>query len=208
MKKDDGREAADLLRSVNNLKSLALAMHNFHDANGHFPPAAVYNRAGKPLLSWRVLLLPYLDEEKLFREFKLDEPWDSPHNKKLVSRMPAVFAAPRGKGKESRSTVYQVFNGPNTIFQGPRPGRIADITDGTANTILIVEAAEPVPWTKPADLPYAPKKPLPKVGGLFKKGFNAAFADGSVHFIKYNIDEKVMRLLITCNDGQVIPEIP
>jgi RNA polymerase sigma factor (sigma-70 family) len=208
-KQEDADQAEEAARrqSMDNLKSLTLAMHNYHDMNGQFPPAAVYSKDGKPLLSWRVLLLPYLDQRDLFAQFKLDEPWDGPTNKKLLARMPDIYAVPLGKAKGTQNTIYQVFTGAgpvHTIFPGPNASRIADITDGTSNTILIVEAADAVPWTKPADLPYDPKKPLPKVGGMFKKGFQAAFADGSVHFLKQTIKEATLRALITCNDGEVI----
>jgi RNA polymerase sigma factor (sigma-70 family) len=203
----DQSEENDRQRDMNNLKQLALAMHNYESENGQFPPAAIYSKNGKPLLSWRVLLLPYLDQQDLFKQFKLDEPWDGPNNKKLLARMPEVYAAPRGKAKGTHTTLYQVFTGEgdvHTIFPGPKASRIADITDGTSNTIMIVEAAEAVPWTKPADLPYDPNKPLPKLGGMFKGRFNTAFADGSVRSFKQTIKEATLRALITCNGGEVI----
>lgn len=191
-------------RSVENLKTLALAMHNYHSTNGQFPPAAIYSSDGKPLLSWRVLLLPYLDQQALLQQFKLDEPWDGPTNKPLLAKMPEIYAVPGGKAKGSHATIYQVFTGAGTIFPSPDASRIADITDGTSNTILIIEAAEAVPWTKPADLAYDPKKPLPKLGGITKNGFEAAYADGSVHFLKQTIKEATLRALITSNGGETI----
>jgi RNA polymerase sigma factor (sigma-70 family) len=200
----DQAEEADRVRSVDNLKVLGLAMHNYHATNGQFPPAAIYSKDGKPLLSWRVLLLPYVDQQDLFTQFKLDEPWDGPTNKKLLARMPEVYAAPRGKAKGTHETVYRVLTGTGTIFPGPKASRIADITDGTSNTILIAEAAEAVPWTKPAELPYDPMKPLPKLGGMFKERFHVTFADGSVHFLKHTINEATLRALITCNGGEII----
>jgi hypothetical protein len=196
-----------LQASANNLKNLALAMHNYHDQNGHFPPAAVISKDGKPLVSWRVLLLPYLDQEKLFREFKLDQPWDSDHNKKLLARMPDVYAAPRGKTKETHTTFYQLFTGKGTIFDGQRGARIVDITDGTSNTILIIEAGTAVPWTKPADLVYDAKKPLPRLGGIFPEGLHFAFADGSARFCKTRFPEPVMRALITRNGGEIVGDL-
>lgn len=199
-------EAADRQRPVDNMKLLGLAMHNYHATNGMFPPAAVYSKGGKPLLSWRVLLLPYLDQDNLFKQFKLDEPWDGPTNKKLLEKMPEIYAPPRGKGKEAHATAYQVFTGPETVFPSPKASRVADIVDGTSNTILIVEAAGVVPWTKPADLPYDPKKPLPKLGSVSKEGFWTTFADGSVRFFKHTIKEATLRALITRNGGEIIDD--
>jgi RNA polymerase sigma factor (sigma-70 family) len=202
----DPAEDADRGRHLDNLKRLALAMHNFHGDNGQFPPAAVYSKDGKPLLSWRVLLLPYLDEQQLFKEFKLDEPWDGPNNKKLLARMPDVFASPRGKAKGTATTVYQVFTGAGTVFPSPKASGIGDITDGTSNTIMIAEASEAVPWTRPADLPYDPNRPVPKLGGLFKNGSYVAFADGSARFLKRTLDEVTLRALITANGGEIIDQ--
>jgi hypothetical protein len=198
------QENADRIGSLNNLKRLALAMHQYHDAFGGFPPAASLDKAGKPLLSWRVLLLPFLEQEALYREFKLDEPWDSPHNKKLVEKMPAVYAPP-GKpgGWKPNTTFYQVFTGDQTVFPSGRKMRIVDITDGTSFTLLIVEAGEAVSWTSPDDLPYDPSRPLPMLGGIFHDGFQAVFADGrSVRFLPRNIPPDTLRALITPGGGE------
>jgi RNA polymerase sigma factor (sigma-70 family) len=197
-------EEAARQQNVKNLMTLGLAMHNYLATNGQFPPAALYSKDGKPLLSWRVLLLPFMDEQALFAQFKLDEPWDGPTNKKLLAKMPAIYAVPRGKAKGTTTTVYQVFTGPGTVFPNPKASRIADITDGAAYTILVVEAAEAVPWTKPADLPYDPKKPLPKLGGVSTRGFEATLVDGSTRLFKYTIKEATLRALITSNGGETI----
>jgi uncharacterized protein (TIGR03067 family) len=199
------RTAAQRLTSDNNLKQLALAMHNYHDVFKHLPQAAIMDKTGKPLLSWRVALLPYLGENELYKEFKLDEPWDSPHNKKLLAKMPKVYAPVRGKTKEPYSTYYQGFVGPGTVFEpGKKLRMVADIPDGTSNTIFAVEAGEAVPWTRPADIPYDPKKPLPKLGGLFPDGFHIAVMDGSTRWVRRGFDERTFRLAITRNDGQPI----
>jgi hypothetical protein len=200
---DDQAENRARTKSQNNLKQIALAMHNYESAYRTFPPAAVHSKDGKPLLSWRVLLLPYVEQQNLFMQFKLDEPWDSDHNKQLLAQMPETYAPVRGKARD-HATYYQVFAGKDTIFDGIKGARIADITDGTSNTILIVEAGDPVPWTKPADLAYDADKPLPKLGGMLKDGFNFALADGSVQFCRKKFDDKIFRLMITRNDGQLI----
>jgi RNA polymerase sigma factor (sigma-70 family) len=192
-------------RSLNNMKFFGLAMHKYRDAHGTFPAAAVYSKKGKPLLSWRVLLLPYLGKEEFYKQFKLDEPWDSDHNKKLLAQMPDIYAPVRGKPKQPFTTYYQAFTGKGTGFEGKIGLRIPkDFPDGTSNTILIVEAGEAVPWTKPVDLPYEPKQPLPKLGGMFKDGFTVTLADGGARFVKRSISEKTLRNAITRNDGQAL----
>jgi Protein of unknown function (DUF1559) len=204
------REAANRMTSSNNLKHIGLAMLNYESTYNQFPAHAIYSKDGKPLLSWRVEILPYLEADPsygdLFREFKLDEGWDSPHNKKLLARMPRVYAPAGRETKEPHTTFYQVFTGKDTMFEGPNKMRLARIRDGSSNTLMVVEAGEPVPWTKPQDLVYDPKRPLPKLGGVFPglPTFNAAFGDGSVRAISKNIKEDVLRALITARGGEVI----
>jgi hypothetical protein len=151
-----------------------------------------------------VLILPYLEQKKLFDEFKLDEPWDSAHNKKLLARMPEVFAAPNGAGKATQETFYQVFTGKGAIFEGQKGARVQDITDGTSNTILIIEGSAAVPWTKPADLAFDAKKPLPRVGGMFSEGFHFARADGTVAYCRQRFREAALRDMITRSGGEVL----
>jgi hypothetical protein len=159
---------------------------------------------GKPLLSWRVMLLPYLDESDLYKEFRLDEAWDSPHNKKLLKKMPKVFAPAHGKVK-AYSTYYQVFVGGGAGFEAAKPLRYpAAYSDGLANTIMLTEAAKAVPWTKPADLAYDPNKKLPKLGGTFPDGFHVAMLNGSVRYFRRNFDEAEMRHVITREGGEIM----
>jgi hypothetical protein len=197
--------SAQRARSANNLRQIGIAMHVYHDAHGHLPPAVVTDKNGKPLYSWRVLLLPYFEQEQLFKQFNLEEPWDSEHNKSLLAKIPPVYAPVGGKTKEPYATYYQVMYGPRAAFKPGKKTRItADFPDGLSNTILAVEAGEPVPWTKPADVPYAPDKPLPRFGGLFPglPKFNVVLADGSVRFLKRTISEKTLRAAITPDDGE------
>lgn len=196
--------AQDRKNSTNNLKQIGLAFHNYADFHNKFV-ANVADDKGKLLLSWRVLLLPYLDEDVLFKEFKLDEPWDSTHNKKLIQKMPKVYTPVRGKAGKGE-TFYRGFTGPSTIFETGKELRFQSVTDGTSNTILCVEAEKSVPWTKPDDLPFDPKKDeLPKVGGaMFEAGFNCLICDGSVRFVKKDIAKDTLKALITRDGGEVI----
>jgi uncharacterized protein (TIGR03067 family) len=187
-------------KSADSVLKLVLALHQYHDDHGDMPPATLCGKDGRVLLSWRVLILPYLEEQKLYEEFHLGEPWDSPHNKKLLGRMPEVFAPLDGEARKEHRTFYQVFVGPDTPFKeknrGPRVP--ASFPDGTSKTFLLVEAGEAVPWTAPRDLKYDAKKPIPKLGGLLPDGFHAAMADGSIRFFKKGkLSEKTLRAAIT-----------
>ena len=144
--------------SVNHLKQLALAMHNYYAKHQHFPPAVFMGPDGKTPHSWRVELLPYLDEQKLFDQYHPNEPWDSPANKQVLEKMPSVFRSPY-ENATSLNSSYYVFAGPGTIFDGPNGTTFQAITDGTSNTLLIVESKQDTPWTKPEDLPFDPKHP-------------------------------------------------
>jgi RNA polymerase sigma factor (sigma-70 family) len=190
--------------STKNLMQLGLAMHNYAHENQKRFPAAAIQKDGKPLLSWRVALLPYLAQQALYAKFHLDEPWDSPHNKTLLDEMPATYASPVPKDDPKSSTYYQVFAGPGTLFGGEEGTKIDDIADGSAMTIMIVEAANPVPWTKPEDVPFNAAQPLPQLGGLFEDGFNVLFADGSARFIRKNVPPNVLRALITYNGREMV----
>ncbi len=198
------RESAKRMEASNNLRQIGIAFHTYGDDHKQFPPHAITSKDGKPLLSWRVALLPYLDQPELYKQFKLDEPWDSTHNKTLLGKMPKLFAHPSAKLKDPTHTVYQAFVGKGTLFEPGQKLFFKHVVDGTSNTILAAEAAEGVPWTKPEDMAYDSKKPLPKLGGHEEKGFNVLWCDASTSFIKAKFDEATMRLAITRNDGQPI----
>jgi hypothetical protein len=158
------------------------------------PPAVVYGEEGKPLYSWRVLILPYIEQNDLFQEFHLNEPWDSPHNIRLLEKMPATYAPPAGKAWKvpQYHTVCHVFVGRGAAFEGREGLRFPrDFTDGTSDTLLVVEAGKPVPWTKPEELAYDPDGPLPDLRGLFRDGFRAAMGDGSVCFVRRGTSESL-----------------
>jgi prepilin-type processing-associated H-X9-DG protein len=204
------REAAARTTSMNNLKQMGLAMHNYNATYGRLPPAGTRGPgaapANKPLLSWRVALLPFLGENQLYMRFNQNEPWDGPNNSKLLALMPKVYQMPGEPPNSEGLTKYQVFVGPLTAFED-RPNGVSiprDFTDGTANTLLVVEAANGVPWTKPDDLPFDPNGPLPALGGQFRSGFNVLYADGSVKPIPRDTPEATLKALITRNGGEIV----
>ncbi|HEV3438814.1 MAG TPA: DUF1559 domain-containing protein [Gemmata sp.] len=192
----------DLKTSENNLKQIGLSFHNFESAYAYLP-GDILDKDGKPLLSWRVAILPYLEEITLYNEFKMDEPWDSANNKKLIEKMPKTYAPVRVKAKAGE-TFYQVFVGEDALFGPKKKPTLVSIIDGTSNTGMVFEAGEPVIWSKPADLPFDAKKALPKLGGLFDGEFHVGMCDGSVRLLKKNPDEKELKNLIMPADGNVI----
>jgi hypothetical protein len=200
------REAARRAQSLNNLKQIALAMHLHQDRNKTFPPRASFDDDGNPLLSWRVHLLPYLNQEALYHQFHLDEPWDSEHNRQLIDRMPDIYRNPTA-GPSSSRTSYLLPTGPGSIFEGTEGTSITKIRDGTSNTILVLEVNEEasVIWTKPEDYVYSPDMPLAGLGRAHATGFCAAMADGSVRFFAASVDPDLFLLLLKMADGNQIP---
>ncbi|HEX8204227.1 MAG TPA: DUF1559 domain-containing protein, partial [Isosphaeraceae bacterium] len=195
------REAARRSQCTNNLKQIALAMHIARDASGHFPPAAIRDQEGKPLLSWRVAILPYIEQASLYNKFHLNEPWDSPRNRDLIPFMPGIHACPSDP-TEKGMTRYQVFTGKGAAFDSREGTKIQEITDGTSNTFLVAEGKDPVHWTRPDDIAGDPKTlTLDVVGSRHPGGFNAALCDGAVRFIKMTVNLAVFRALVTRNGG-------
>ena len=200
------RTAARKMSSSNNLKQIGIALHNYHDAYKHFPagesPTNKY-KDGKPLLSWRVHLLPFLEEHVLYDKFKMDEPWDSPHNIKLLDQMPSVYVCPHYE--LGNRTVYLAPQGPNTALGSGERVRFRDITDGTSQTIALIETGpeRAVPWTKPVDLTIDADDPVGSVA-VDKDTFQVVFCDGSVQSISTAISGDIFQWMIQINDGNPI----
>jgi hypothetical protein len=194
------------------LKKIVKAMDDYHAEHGHYPPAAVYGKDGQPLLSWRVLLLPYMGEKDLYAKFKLDEPWDSLGNKKLISQMPKwyrpsmMFRAQKGKA------VDRLLTGPGTVFEGTKGVSKDEIPDGIDQTIFLVEVPndDGVYWTKPLEYAYKADGPLPPIYGKYGNDATIVFGDGEVRSINRGTDEKMIRGLITRNGGEKVkrPDAP
>jgi uncharacterized protein DUF1559 len=199
------REAARRSSSKNNLKQIALAMHNHHDTFKKFPAQAITDDSGKPLLSWRVKVLPFLEQQGLYDQFHLDEPWDSPHNKQLVAQMPAVFARPGSTAGPGMAT-YLAPVGDGTMWSPDKGTSIREMRDGTSNTMMVVEVDDEtaVPWTKPADWEFDPSDPMQGVGGSRPGGFLISLADGSVRFVANSIDPDTLKALATMAGGERI----
>ena len=192
------REAARRMSASNNLKQIGLAMHNYHSAYRHLPPRAITDDSGKPLLSWRVALLPFLEQQPLYEQFRLDEPWDSDHNRALLEKMPELYRDP-SVSTDPGHTVFQVPLGEDYLFGKSEPTRFRDVTDGLSNTIMVVEADQKsaVPWTAPRDVQIDPDDPLATMGHTHPGGFHVLFADGAVKFITHSIDTELFKAMLT-----------
>ncbi|MBX9628184.1 MAG: DUF1559 domain-containing protein, partial [Gemmataceae bacterium] len=194
-------DAATRARVQNQLKQILLAIHNYHAAYNRFP-GDITDKDGKPLLSWRVALLPFMEQEQLYKAFAFDEPWDSAHNKKLLGSLPKVYQLP-GQAAGGTKTVFQGLAGPGTLFERRKKITLASVTDGTSNTLAVLAAGEPVEWTKPADIPFDPENP--KVpASPYPNVLIVGIADGSVKAIGPKLDAELFRRLAVRDDGEVI----
>jgi Protein of unknown function (DUF1559) len=212
------KKAAKTAARRNDMLQIGVAMHNFHDRYKRFPAAdSNGERKGqgrKEGLSWRVYLLPYLEQKALYDQFNLDEPWDSPHNKKLISQMPAIFANPDAglNAKDGKTAIHVFVGNNNTPFGLKRNGEsvgaiIRDIVDGTSNTIMAVEAGPDKAeiWTKPGGLPFDPaNNPFDGLGKIPEDGVLAVFCDGYPRTISKSVLPEMLKRLIQHNDGKVV----
>ncbi len=196
------REAARRMQSSNNLKQLMLSLHNYESTFKSLPARASKGANGKPLLSWRVAILPYIEQTNLYNQFHLDEPWDSEHNIKLLDKMPVTFRHPSFSGRQDQ-TVYLAPYYESTVWSQDKP-KFAQITDGLANTIALFEVddAHAVPWTKPDDLDL---HELEIIDCFRPTGSNIGFFDGHVIFLARDIDLGLLKAMITSAGGEVTP---
>jgi len=212
-------EAARRSQCTNNLKQIGLAMHAYAEKYHCSPPAYTADASGRPLHSWRVLLLPFLEQEHLYRELRLDEAWDSPHNLRVfapaespdkheASRMPPGFWCPSDP-EPGPLTNYVMIVGPRTLSNGPNSVRPTEITDGASNTIAVVETCgADIRWYEPRDLcvdKMSFKVNDPEYFGIASRhpgGANVAFADGSVRFLSDEVARRVIEAMSTINGGE------
>jgi hypothetical protein len=200
------RQAAQRNVATNHLKQIVLGLLNHESAKGALPAHAVYSADGKPLLSWRVQILPFLGHQELYQQFHLDEPWDSEHNKTLIAQMPDVYTTPGVQLEPGKTNLLAVV-GKECFMDGTETGiSIRDITDGTSLTVSVVEAdpAQAVEWTKPDDLEFNPDDPKTGLGNVRPGGWNAAFCDGSVQFFAEGIDPTLLKSMFTRNGGEAV----
>jgi prepilin-type processing-associated H-X9-DG protein len=205
------RGAARQAACANNLKMITVALQAYHNEHGSFPPAYSVDENGKPMHSWRVLILPHLGEDALYRQFKLDEPWDSPHNQALANRMPAVFRCQADRDAQTGETSYLMIVGPGTVADGPKAHSIDDISDGLSSTIIVTESCgSGVNWLEPRDCDVQNQTFLVNSGT--QQGFesdhagkvNVAFGDGSVRALSDDTDPNELKAMTTIAGGEPV----
>jgi hypothetical protein len=200
-----------------NLKMIGLALHNYHDRYGCFPPVCIRDKTGRPLHSWRVLLLPFLDQQTLYNEYRFDEPWDGPHNTRLASRVGAIFNCAtenrRHNRKQTPMTSYVAVVGPGTMWPADRPVSLEDVTDDLSSTLMVVEIANStISWMEPRDLPLsqlAPRingQPGPAISSVHRKCVQCLFADGSTRLLLETLPATTLSGLLTRNGGEPVSD--
>ena len=208
------KERRDAINCMSNLQRIALALNAYANDHGTYPTPTVMDAAGKPLYSWRVLLLPYLDEASLYSRFKLDEPWNSAHNAQLVPMCPALYISPASSGNVSQAN-YVLITGPGTIFPSTGPLKPTQISDGLSQTLLVVETNNMInEWSKPFDIDIAKlnlsigASGTHKIGGTHSEGATAAFADGQPAWLSVDLPSTIVDSAITPKGNESIPFDP
>lgn len=211
------RGAARRTQCKNNLKQIGFALHNYHDAFGCYPPTYVADEEGRPIHSWRVLILPYLDQTPLYNQYRFDEPWDGPNNRKLHEAVVGVYRCPSdppvSASADANCKNYVAVVGPETIWPGSKSVKRSDITDGPSNTLAVVETANSgIHWMEPRDLhvlQMATTINSPGGQGMSSKhegGAQGLFADGAVRFFSEKLSAATLRALLTIDGNESITE--
>lgn len=193
------------LDGSNNMRQIMLAIHNYHSAYNRLPPPAIMSADGKPLLSWRVAVLPFIEEQALYQQFRLDEPWDSEHNLPLSERLPKAFATAGLRLPPGQTVVHAVVGDEIGIRPSERTA-FRDFLDGLSNTILVIEstADSAVVWSKPEDVKIDLEEPLAKFIGSPRKSFRVGMGDGAVTTMADDIDPVKFKAMLTRAGGERI----
>jgi prepilin-type processing-associated H-X9-DG protein len=199
----NAREPARRNQCANQLKQIAIAVKLYEQAHGALPPAYTTDSNGKPLHSWRTLILPFLEEEQLYNSIDLSRPWDHPVNAAALNAKVSAYQCPSAERWESdgNRTIYQAVVTPNSCFRATEPRSLSEITDGAENTLMLIEVDEEhaVPWMSPVDADEETVLGLggPKSETAHPGGVQAAFVDGSVGFLRGAMPAAARRALIS-----------
>jgi len=207
------REAARRMQCSNNMKQISLALLNYEQAHGQFPPAYVADANGTPLYSWRVLILPHMEADYLYQQFHLDEPWDSPANRAVSQQAMHYFQCLSNPSTDGTKTNYVMVVGPGCMSDGPTGKTMREIRDGLSTTLMVVEVADAnINWAEPRDLDattmsYQINDPSGQecISSKHPFGANVALADGSVRFLSNDTDPDTVRKMTLVDDGELLP---
>jgi prepilin-type processing-associated H-X9-DG protein len=210
------REGARRANCINNMRNIVLALLQYHDSQGTFPPAYIADANGRPMHSWRVLILPYLDQKVLYRTYRFDEPWDGPNNRKLHDTVMKIYSCPSHDEKQPKTnTSYVAVIGPQTMWPDEKCVKMSDVKDGTSNTILIVEAASSgIHWIEPRDLHALQMAPVINplrgqgISSHHKGGATVGFADGSIRYVVNGVPAETIQAAITRSGKEPPPKEP
>jgi len=181
------------MQSSNDLKQIGIALENYHDTHGTFPPAYIADEEGRPMHSWRVLILPYWGHADLHSQYDFDKPWDDPENLKLAAQIPDLYASPPFREHRPEGlTTYLAISAEGTVLGTTEAIRPEDITEPT---VMVIEAkGNPVPWIKPEDIsPDQVNVDPERIISLSKEGIHLLMSDGSVRFVENNPPRKDVR---------------
>ena len=214
------RTVARRSQCQSHLKVIALALHSYHDVHGSFPPAYIPDATGKPMHSWRVLILPYLERKDLYDRYNFSEPWDGPNNRKLAAEMPREFACPcqpRPANGPLVETNYLAIVGPNTAWPDGKAVHLSQVSDGTSNTLLVVEVHDSgISWLEPRDLHISQMATAinpPRGQGISSRHGShndkgpgscamAIFCDGHTEVLHNDLPPDLLRAMLTARGGE------
>lgn len=196
-----------------NLERIAAALRQYELDHGTLPPAYLTDSTGKPMHSWRILILPQLGLQGLQDRYSFNEPWDGPNNLQLIPQMPELFGCPADPdARRKGETSYMVLVGPGTLFPGMTAIRSGQVRDDRALTILVAETpVAGVAWTQPKDLDATRMKfaingaVSGEVGSLHSGGANVITANGTVHFVSELFPDEYLQAMSTANGGEDVP---
>jgi Type II secretory pathway, pseudopilin PulG len=204
------RESANRQSCSNNLKQLVIALHNYHDVYGVFPPAHLCDPSGRAVHSWRVLIWNFLEAQPYFSQYDFAEPWNGPNNSKLAVHFSRVFRCPGDTSSPPQMTNYVAIVGPGTMWPGQNATKIASVADGTSNTLMIVEIAHSdIHWMEPRDLPveelaaWLDPKHKPQLLGNHIEGGMVAYADGHVELHSRDVTIERLKALVSAAGNDV-----
>ncbi len=202
------RGASRRSQCKNNLKQIGLALHNYHEAHGQFPPAYTVDENGKPLHSWRTLILPYIDQAPLYNTINLSKPWNDPANAKACVTAIPVYQCPSPKFSAAQTSYLAIVTS-NSAMRPVEGRKMSEITDGLSNTMFVIEvpANRAVHWMSPQDadeslvLNFGPETKLDHSGGV-----HALLGDGSVRFLSVNLPAETRRALMSATGNETVGE--